>query len=62
VKLSGDQTKPRDVVSSLDNFEFWFNIHNAVTRIGVVLRAFAICAGRRNQLTVYASRWATSRP
>jgi len=50
VKLSGDQTKPRDVVSSLDNFEFWFNIHNAVTRIGVVLRAFAICAGRRNQL------------
>jgi alkyl sulfatase-like protein len=26
VKISGDQTKLRDVVSSLDTFEFWFNI------------------------------------
>ncbi|WP_424630356.1 alkyl/aryl-sulfatase [Bradyrhizobium sp. SYSU BS000235] len=26
VKISGDQAKLRDVVSSLDNFEFWFNI------------------------------------
>lgn len=26
VKVSGDQAKLRDVVSSLDTFEFWFNI------------------------------------
>jgi len=26
VKVTGDQNKLRDVVSSLDTFEFWFNI------------------------------------
>jgi alkyl sulfatase BDS1-like metallo-beta-lactamase superfamily hydrolase len=26
VKVSGDQTKLRDLVSYLDTFEFWFNI------------------------------------
>ncbi len=26
VKINGDQTKLRDVVSYLDTFEFWFNI------------------------------------
>jgi alkyl sulfatase BDS1-like metallo-beta-lactamase superfamily hydrolase len=26
VKISGDQTKLRDLVSYLDTFEFWFNI------------------------------------